>query len=180
MSRIIAIDPGFAAKGQGCACAALVGGALVRVWFARYDGTCRAAVAALRSTAQADRVVWEIPQFDRRSRAIDPTNLIKLAEAGAGLANRYAQHLGAAVVAMTPTAWKGGQEKPKHHHHLWQSLDLDEQEILGGAATAAAIEAACEKGAACRWRPGTEWYPRGFLAHNLLDAAALGKRATTL
>jgi hypothetical protein len=169
---MIAIDPGYARGGPGCACAAFTDGRLVDVWFARPN---REALKRLACLYAHSLVVWEIPQDDARLRGASATTLIRLAAEGATLAGMFAGAACADVRAVTPAAWKGSVPKPVHHGRLWAVLDAGEQAVLGGPRTGAAIEAAKERGALERWkRPGAAYYPASFTAHNLLDAVALG------
>jgi hypothetical protein len=165
----LAIDPGYSRKSGGCACAVAVGGVLDCVWFQRasdFDANARLWNAA--------HVVVEQPQQDARSWGVPPAVLIKLAWEGAALAGLYAGASGAQLHCPTVSEWKGGEKKPAHHARLWQELDERERAVLGGAKTYAAIKAACEKGALCRWKlPSDQLYPSSFKTHNLLDAAAL-------
>ena len=167
---VVAIDPGYAKSGDGCAVAEFEGARLARVLFARplrYRPAIRHYVT----------VVVEEPQQDARSRSVPPAVLIQLSWQGAMLAGLYA---GASsticeVESVTPIQWKGSIPKPVHHGQLWDILTPPEREILGGDATEKAIDAAKRKGALDRWaKPGAAYYPRSFLTHNLLDAVALG------
>lgn len=163
--RIIAIDPGYSKLGKGCACALTHDGVLKAVWFARPETHHAVGV-------YVDTVVLEKPQWDGRDATAQV--LIELTYAGALLAGLYAGADGAEVVALTPSAWKGSTPKPVHHGRLWDILTRDEQGILGGDRTGAAIQAAKEKGALNRWaRPGVTYYPKAFETHNILDAVAL-------
>jgi len=166
-ANALAIDPGYARKSGGCAVANAYGGTLTGVWFER---------AADFSGAETDpaHVIVEQPQQDARSWGVPPAVLIKLAWEGGTLAGLYAGASGAQLHCPTVTEWKGGEKKPAHHARLWAELDERERAVLGGAKTLAAIKAACQKGALCRWRlPSDELYPKSFTTHNLLDAAAL-------
>lgn len=163
---MIAIDPGFAQRGLGCACALFARGTLMAVWFARPEHAARIAPVTL--------VVWECPQIDARSRTIAPT-LIKLAAEGGTLAGLYAGQHAAQVERVAPSSWKGSAPKPIHHSRLWGALSDGERSLLGGASTLAQIDAAKLAGARDRWgRAGGEYYPAAFSAHNLLDAVGIG------
>lgn len=170
MTSIIAIDPGYAVDSGGCACACFAHGVLREVWFERpEDIRCRG-VPVLGA------VVWERPVYrarDAQYSHVPPETLIELAIVGSGLAHAYASGR-CPVVAMRPHEWKHSRHKPPHHKALWRILGDCEREVLGGAATYAAIEAACTKGALTRWKPGVAPYPKSFVTHNLLDAVALG------
>jgi hypothetical protein len=166
---LVAIDPGYAARGKGCACAWFdSAGSLGAVWFARSGEGCE------RPVAHVSRVVWERPEARVRGGGANAATLIALTDAGATLAGQYAGVYGAHVMSVTPHAWKGNLPKPVQHSHLWEVLTERETEVLGGHATWCAIDAARKKGAAKRWPPGRTFYPRGWDTHNLLDAAALG------
>lgn len=170
---MIAIDPGFAVRGRGCACAWFRDGRLVRTWFARPEAFCIAGgIDGIRS------VVWECPQVDRRTRASTPA-IVQLAAVGGTLAGLYAGYAGARVEPVSPSAWKGSEPKPVCHWRLWAKLDDREREEVAGAAgperIAAAIDAARRKGALDRWsRDGASYYPASFAKHNLLDAVGIG------
>ncbi len=166
-ANALAIDPGYARKSGGCACAVARGGALERVWFERaqdFTVTCSC----------LGHVIVEQPQQDARSWGVPPAVLIKLAWEGAALAGLYAGASGAVLHCPTVSEWKGGEKKPAHHARLWAVLSAAERAVLGGEKTYAVIKAACQKGALCRWRlPSDQLYPSTFKTHNLLDAAAL-------
>lgn len=166
--NLIAIDPGYAKAGRGCACAMFVDDALVAVWFDRpTDARCPA-------LARLDEVVWEIPQVDARTRVSTP-HVVQLAAVGGTLAGLYAGAHGAKVVPVTPSKWKGSLPKPVCHGRIWAKLTLDERAILGGAATLAKIDEAKRKGALARWaKAGGDYYPASWLTHNLLDAVGIG------
>lgn len=168
---MIAIDPGFAARGRGCACAHFVDGRLVSVWFARPE-----AVAGTPAPTRANvhRVVWECPQVDKRTRGSVPA-IVQLAAVGGTLAGLYAGQLAAVVEPVAPSAWKGSAPKPVAHGRMWIALTPAERTILGGDATATAIETAKRAGAKARWaRDGASYYPSTFAMHNLLDAVGIG------
>lgn len=165
MTSLLAIDPGVAA----CACAAFNDQRLVGVWF---EPASREALCDLAF----DGVIVERPALQGdRTRAARPQDLMALAWHGAMLAGMFAGRDGAPVVELTPQEWKGSEPKPVQHARLWGVLDDAERDVLGGAKTERAIFAARERGALNRWsRPGASYYPRAFVTHNLLDAAALG------
>jgi len=169
MTAFIAIDPGYAARGQGSAVAHFHDGRLASVWFARPE-----TYHVHRVDAHVDEVVWERPQVDKRTRVSVPA-IVRLAAEGGTLAGLYAGATGAQVVACSPSDWKGSTPKPVAHGRLWAALDDRELAVLGGAPTAAAIDAAKRKGALARWaRPGASYYPASFATHNLLDAVGIG------
>lgn len=173
--NIIAIDPGYSKRSQGCACALFFGDVLVSTWFERRPSSPRSLSRGDIHAHQMDRVVVEEPQQDERTRGIPPDVIAKLAWEGGTLGAMYAGHFGCEFFGRTPTAWKGGLQKPVHHGRLWDVLSDAERALLGGGATLHEIEAAKERGALARWkRPGVEYYRSGWTMHNLLDAAALG------
>lgn len=173
MINILAIDPGYAKGGKGCACAFFRDGILARTWFERHSTWCHSSARAATPGLRA--VVWEKPQADGRTYAAGPAVMIDLTDAGASLAGLYAGYFGAQLVALTPSASKGNRPKPICHRELWTSVLTDtERALLGGDATWRQIEKACEKGALSRWNPKLDWYPRTWLLHNILDALALG------
>jgi hypothetical protein len=180
----LAIDPGYAGKGN--ACAAFASGELAETWFERavtfgpnkpppraVDARKRAQHA--RAAGHFDEVVWEKPQQDARSRAVPPEILISLTAAGALLAGAFAGRDGARIIEYRPSEWKGSEPKPVMHRRMWKILSAAERRILGGDATDQAIRAAQEKGALRAWKiPGAACYPKAFDTHNILDAVALG------
>lgn len=162
----LAIDPGYSRKSGGCACAFAFGGALDSVWFER--------AVDYAGSFDLEHVVVEQPQQDGRSWGVPPAVLIKLGWEGAKLAGLYAGTTGAALHDPTVSEWKGGEKKPAHHARLWAVLSPAERGKLGGDKIYAAIKAACERGALCRWKLSSDQlYPSTFKTHNLLDAAAL-------
>lgn len=174
---VIAIDPGYAKRGKGCACAMLDGGELVSVWYARPGHWARGDIDERAAFVEHDvhRVIVEQPQQDGRSWDIPPSVLMRLSWDGALLAGLYAGALGAAVIPRTPSAWKGSTPKPVQHCALWDLLTVHERALLGGPETEKRLLAARRKGALERWRkPGASYYPSSFHEHNLLDAVALG------
>jgi hypothetical protein len=123
------------------------------------------------------RAVYEIPQGDGRSVPVD--DLIGVACGGAKVAAWLAND----VRGYTVREWKGSKPKAPHHAELWDVLTPEEQAVLGGDDTLAAILKACERGARARWkRSATHHYSardlptvgRLKITHDLLDAAALG------
>jgi len=172
-ANALAIDPGYARKSGGCACAIAERGMLARVWFERAENFSLMGCGSIDADA-LEHVIVEQPQQDARSWGIPPAVLIKLAWEGASLAGLYAGASGALLHSPTVSEWKGSEKKPPQHKRMWAILSPAERAVLGGAKTLAAIEAACEKGAMCRWKlPSDELYPSTFKTHNLLDAAAL-------
>lgn len=174
MRTLLAIDPGYAARGQGCACAAFVDQRLYSVWFERPPQP-NPVDSDLECLLDFGLVVVEKPQADGRTRGIDPSVVIELAWVGAALGGMYSGRDGCGLKGTLVSAWKGSVPKPVHHKRLWQRLDGNERAVLGGLKTLEAIERACTKGALERWsKPGTRYYSASFTTHNLLDAAALG------
>jgi hypothetical protein len=167
MSGIIAIDPGYAASGQGCALAHYDHARLRAVWFERPESR------ALRAIAGVTRVIWECPQVDSRTRVSTP-QIVQLAAVGASLAGLYAGSLGAGLEAIEPRSWKGAQPKPAQHLRLWSALSYAERAVLGGDDTHALIMAAARKGAMDRWSHSGASYYGSHAEHNLLDAAGIG------
>jgi hypothetical protein len=167
VSTLVAIDPGFAARGKGCAVAVFLDGVLACTCFARPE-----TVSANTLSVCAAEVVWELPQVDARTRASVPA-IVQLAATGGTLAGLFAGASGGRVVAVTPTQWKGNVAKPVCHSRMWARLAFAERAVLGGDATAARIEAAKRAGALARWAPGEHYYG-SWSGHNTLDAVALG------
>lgn len=169
MSTLVTIDPGYAAKGPGCAVAVFCCGLLSQTYFARPE---KVWITPLKNVYE---VVWECPQVDSRSRVSVPS-IVQLAAVGGTLAGMYSGACGGAtVVPVSPSAWKGSTPKPVHHLRLWRQLRVVEHDLLGGVDTEMAIEAACRKGALDRWgKPGASYYPRTWWTHNLLDAVGIG------
>lgn len=193
MRNVLAIDPGYAAKGDGCACAYFDDGNLIEVWFERPAFFRPGEIighAAGRGRWLTNRhrpgpayvIVVERPVVQgSRTRGANPGNLMDLSWAGGMLAGMFAGRDGVPIVAWPSSdadgirGWKGPESKPANHHRLWQILTRAERALLGGDATERAIEAACEKGALCRWsKPGDKLYPASFKTHNKLDACAMG------
>jgi len=165
---LIAIDPGYAKRGPGCACALFVEGLLTALWFARPN-------EARPVAPDGADVVYELPQM-RPREDVSPgkaNTLIKLAAVGAELAGQYSGASGGRVYAVTPAAWKGSTPKPQSHGRILDVLSRAELAIVGADAMARVAEAK-RRGALDRWaRPGADYYgtwPR----HNLLDAVGIG------
>lgn len=168
---VIAIDPGYAKRGRGCAVARFDDRVLRDVWYARPDGD----VERLRAS-DAGEVVWECPQLDARSR-VNASSVVALAAVGGVLAGLYAGASGCRALAVTPNDWKGSTPKPVAHARLWALLTYWERAVLGGDATGMLIADAQRRGALDRWgHDGASYYGKSAAAtvHNLLDAAALG------
>lgn len=163
---MLAVDPGFAKRGEGCALASFAKRELVDCWFER---SCKPFTRAIVSPRV---VVVEVPQFDGRPAG----SLIELTAEGLLLAGLYAGASWPCVVRQrTPKQWKGSEHKPTQHARLWEILTPDERELLGGDATHEKILQARRKGALDRWaKAGGAYYPGKWLVHNQLDAVALG------
>lgn len=169
-SILVAIDPGFAKRGQGCAVAVFRDGRLVDSGFERPERA-----APLRWPPPASvRVVWECPQVDARTRVSVPA-IVQLAAVGGTLAGMYAGANATHAEPVSPLAWKGAVAKPVAHGRMWALLDERERTLLGGDATLAAIEAAKRAGALSRWsKPGAAYYAASWTMHNVLDAVGIG------
>lgn len=164
----VAIDPGYAARGKGCAVAVLVDGKIAAVGFERPE-----AIDANALSVCATDVVWECPQLDARTRTATGS-VVQLAAVGGTLAGLYAGACGCRAVAVAPSQWKGSVAKPVHHARVWDALAFDERQALGGDTVRARIAEAQRAGALDRWsKPGAAYYGT-WTGHNLLDAVALG------
>ncbi|OFV81966.1 MAG: hypothetical protein A2Y78_00075 [Acidobacteria bacterium RBG_13_68_16] len=163
MGTVIAIDPGIAVRGPGCAVATFRDGVLVGVGFLRPSSSARHIVGVT--------TVYEIPIVRPREDLSSgkANTLIKLAAAGAELAGRF----GGCVVAVEPAAWKGSTPKPVSHSRIWSAL-TDAERILFEPDTERRIELAKRAGGLARWsKPGATYYGT-WAGHNLLDAAGIG------
>jgi hypothetical protein len=168
MIGVLSIDPGYAKRKHGCACALSYDGRIVKTWDERPTPWQN-----FGRTGTIHRVVIERPQQDGRSRTVPPEHLIGLAWNGALLAGLYCGVYGALLTELTVHEWKGSEPKSAQHARLWAVLDPREREVLGGLATERAIYAARERGALKRWASHpTAYYPASF-NHDALDAAAL-------
>lgn len=177
MTNLLSEDPGYAKSGKGCACALYLDDHLDSHWFERPEDFCVRGIAShLPHSTRLDVVLWEKPQGDARTWHIPPAVMIELTAAGASLAGLYAGAAGAKLITQTPTQSKGSNPKPICHARLWEALTPQERSTLGGDATWAQIDAACERGALARWAPGKTYYPASWLTHNILDAVALGAK----
>jgi hypothetical protein len=174
---VLAIDPGFARSGKGCALAlsdaskhlTWTGWArpILETHFAPIDLT------QVPFSSGPDIVVWEVPQLDGRSEDKVAT-LIELMHQGSLVAMQVACEFDATLAELTPTQWKGSEPKPQAHARMWRALTAAERKLLGGDATWREIDEACERGALERWkRPGASYYRRGWTQHNILDACQL-------
>lgn len=169
---VIAIDPGYAKRGSGCACALFVGRELHATWFTRPG---RPAPAVPDGT----HVVWECPTI-RPKEDVSPgkaNTLIRLAAEGAALAGRYAGQCGAPVcLAVLPATWKGSTPKPVNHGRIIAELTESELARVGDVADIRArITAAKRAGGLDRWSKAGHVYYGTWQTHNLLDAVGIGR-----
>lgn len=165
---LVAIDPGYAKRGQGCAVALFVSGVLASVRFLRPANATPDALAVC-----ATLVVWECPQVDDRTRCSVP-HVVELAAVGAELAGLFAGACGAKLERVTPSQWKGSTPKPVAHARMWERLSFAERALLGGDTTIERVHAAQRAGALERWaREGAHYYG-AWQGHNTLDAVGLG------
>lgn len=157
MTSVLTIDPGA----TECACVYSVATVLQHALFTNTPAH------------DADVVIVECMQADERTIAIDIRYLLAC-QANGHRAAGFAEGRGAQLISVTPTEWKGSEQKPIQHKRAWAAMAPAEREIFGGAATERAILKAVEKGALRRWHiAGADCYPRAFVMHNLLDAAAM-------
>jgi hypothetical protein len=166
---LVAIDPGYAVRDNGCAVAVIDGGLLVSARFLRPEHASSEDLCV-----GASLVVWECPQVDARTRVSTP-HVVRLAAVGGTLAGMYAGACGARCEPVAPSTWKGSAPKPVHHARLWESLYESERILLGGQPTWDRIHEARIAGAKERWaKSGAQYYARGWTLHNLLDAVGIG------
>lgn len=187
---VLAIDPAYAAKGPGCACALFCGGRLSALYYAR-------PARQRPATPDGAVVVWERPQARPLSNAPKSAHVISLAHAnvliqlacaGATLAGACAAEADGTVVEVPPLDWKGSTSKPVHHKRVLEGyVDIygDKHGGLDQAACAVVraacgddvrerVDAACRAGGLDRWaKPGASYYG-AWTGHNLLDAVGLG------
>jgi hypothetical protein len=157
--NLLAIDPGA----ETCACVSFGHDVIYRAEFAMFV------------SGPYDDVVVERMQADKRTRDVDVRHILACQFNGALCAGFAAGVAWCSVSWATPHEWKGTEPKPAQHARLWMIMSDAERAIFGGDKTAAVIERAVEKGALNRWgKPGADYYPRKWVTHNLLDAAALG------
>lgn len=157
MTGVLTIDPGA----TECACVYSVATRLQKAWF---TNTPELGVHV---------VIVECMQADERTRAIDIRHLLAC-QANGHRAAGFAEGRGAELISVTPTQWKGSEQKPIQHKRAWAVMTASEREVFGGAATERAILKAVDKGAMKRWHiAGADCYPRNWVMHNLLDAAAM-------
>jgi len=173
-AAVLAIDPGYAKRGPGCACALFLNRRLSTVWYAR-PGQHAPAVP------DGTMIVWECPAI-RPREDVSPgkaNTLITLAATGAELAGQYSGQCGGRVVAIAPTEWKGTTAKPVQHGRLWAVLDPIERSIIAEAAgdpdVSARIEAAKRAGGLDRWSKAGHLYYGSWPTHNILDAVGIGR-----
>jgi hypothetical protein len=168
----VSIDPGA----KACAVAISDGSCLLLQWVGMVCPQFTSGPAD-SDRLDAGRVIVELPEAN--GRATPPDDLIAITAAGFFLAGMIA---GGPVRAVTPREWKGQTPKPAHHKRLWAALSAAERELLGGAPTLKAIEAACQRGAKDRWRKQGARYYRASefptvravkITHDILDASAL-------
>lgn len=177
MTNRLTIDPGYAKKGEGCACCASRDGLIVEAWFERAGK--RGDDLAMRADIGLDEVIVEQPQQDGRSWAVPPAVLIRLSWEGVKLGAFYAGAHGAKLIEPTPSEWKGSEAKPIMHGRLWLVLSNVERALLGGGVTERHIKAAKRAGGLDRWaKSGDKYYPSNWLGHNLLDAASMNAIAS--
>jgi hypothetical protein len=165
---LLAIDPGA----KACATATFVDKVL------RYVGMYGPNDAA----PWCSRAVVEIPERVNVA-GVQADDLIRVAVAGARMAERCVRGAPGAVREIRPAEWKGSVPKPVHHVRAFGKLSIDEAAIVGGDDTLIAIHSAQLRGAADRWKkPGAAYYRARELptvcgmkiTHDLLDAVALG------
>lgn len=165
----VAIDPGYAIRGLGCAVAVLRGSRVERAGYARPESASQESLLV----APECTVVWECPQVDSRTHR-SMAAVVQLAAVGGTLAGMYAGANAGQVIAVSPQAWKGGVPKPIVHSRVWEVLDVRERALLGGAKTREAIDRAKTEGALTRWSRSGAAYYHGAAIHNLLDAVGIG------
>lgn len=178
----LAIDPGGK---KGCAWALGAHDRLCAVGVERKAESGRFRLAAVYHALRVaeerchlldvDHVIVERPEYQgARSDGARIQDLLELAWNGAMFAATAGDMLGASIHELSPYTWKGSTPKPMHHLRFWGVLSEEEREVFGGDATGRVIRAAAEKGALERWkRPGGDYYPRGWLMADMLDAGAL-------
>lgn len=170
MSALVAIDPGYAKQGPGCAIALFEKRTLVRAFFARPESLSPKDLLVVN----CGEVVWEEPQVDKRTYGATP-EVVHLAAVGGTLAGMFAGRNGCRALPVTPKQWKKSLRKPQAHSRLWKAIFPSERALLGGYATEVAIDVAKVKGALDRWiKPGGSYYRASWRMHNLLDAVGIG------
>lgn len=168
-STCVAIDPGA----KTCAVAFFFNGALRWARTVSVDWFPEAVAIA----------VVEIPERVNVA-GTSADDLIRVAVAGARMAERCVRGTPGAVCEVRPAEWKGSVPKPICHARMWAALTYAEQDLLGlGNKTWTAIQLACERGAADRWGKDGKRYYRASefptvagvkITHDILDAVALG------
>lgn len=174
MTNTLAIDPGYAAKGDGCACAFVGGDGEIRLWFERPANF--GLIKHLPASSVLRVVRWELPQADKRTYHVPPQILVGLTAAGATLAGLYAGRHRATIEAITPSNSKGSVPKPIAHARLLARLSARDLALVTAQipGVLAKVDTAVEKGARDRWaKPGAAYYPSTWTGHNLLDALDL-------
>lgn len=173
---MLAIDSDFGQDGFGNACAHFHNRELHEVFFQRPPYGPDFVVRKLKYKIRD--VVIEKAQYDGRTVHKDPNTIIELNWQGCHVAAWYQAQHNARWHQYVPFEWNKGKHKPQTHWDVWDVLSVRERELLGGESTLHAIQAACKRGAATRWKKGT-WEKRGYLALPLadkLDAVGLGCR----
>lgn len=174
--RAIAIDPGYAKHGDGCAVALFSARKRLAAWWFVRSRDWDNDDPEIPQGSTIQEVVWEEPQFDGRATPATMIASIHLAAEGGTLAGLYAGAYGAHVIPRTPQEWKGSEHKPPMHARLWDKM-LPSERALFPSTTGSIITATCRAGGLDRWRKSSaEYYPRNFELHNILDAVALGRR----
>lgn len=164
MITLIAIDPGV----HECGVAVFRGKKLER-------GSLETCADWIDLSHTYAGIVVERPEYQgARTQNAKIQTTMNLCWSGSKMAYYIAGAVDGDVKEITPTQWKGQLPKPIAHAHLWEVLTVAERELLGGIATADAIADAQRKGAAKRWPPGYNPYPKRFTMHNVLDAVAIG------
>lgn len=165
---LLAIDPGV----KACATATFVEGVLRFVGMYGPDD----------KAPWCSRAVVEIPERVNVA-GVQPDDLIRVAVAGARMAERCVRGAPGTVLEVRPAEWKGSVPKPICHSRMWAKLDDSEIDLLGGMKTGYAIKLACDRGAADRWKKDGKRYYRARelstvdgtkITHDILDAVALG------
>lgn len=170
---LLAIDSGY----PECACAVAGHGKLRWVGSVEYGAML---LPGYKGIDAFDAVIVEIPTV-RGTATPNPEDLILVGVSGARLAERFAA-IPSGLREVRPAEWKGNTPKPPHHRRMWDALADSEKQLLGGAKTLAAIDAACLRGARDRWSASGATYYRARelptvngtkITHDVLDASAL-------
>lgn len=174
VDHLVTVDPGYSAKGRGCAVAVFRKGELSATGYLRPEHWLRPSARRFRADhlRGAEAVVWEMPQIDRRTRFSVPSALT-LAAVGGQLAGLVAGENAATLVPITPSQWKGSVPKPVNHARTLRVLSPAEVRELP-TDTRERVHAAQLAGAKTRWsKPGADYYG-AWDGHNILDAICLG------